>query len=228
MPASPPIEPLVALNVPVPTPSMLTPSLALLVELTESHGSVLPELLTTSTAGPPVALASDWPADGMLNEPAVWTLKAGEEPETVVSCMSFPLPSPNAVPEPVVPASFTPPLPEFVTVMSSNVLAEPRLVVPAPAAASRPAAPFVVIEIVPVEAKFTVPVLLSFTPVSPVVAELPSPLLTVRFETLVVVPLFVSSSAPGWVPLVPLSTTYRPSSVTVFAPRPVPKMPPPV
>jgi hypothetical protein len=37
-----------------------------------------------------------------------------------------------------------------VTVMSSNVDALPRLVVPAPAAATRPGAPFVVIEIVPV------------------------------------------------------------------------------
>src|SRR3954451_11094034 len=162
---------------------MLTPSLALLVELTLSNGIVEPLLLTTSTAGPPVALTSDRPPDGTLNEPAVWTLNAAGEPDTVVSDRSVPLPSPNAVPDPVVPASLTPPLPELVTVMSSNVLADPRLVVPAPAAASRPAAPLVVIEIVPVEAKLTVPALLSRTPSSVVVALLPSPLVTMRFET---------------------------------------------
>src|SRR4051812_17600545 len=194
MPASPPTDPLVALNVPVPMLSMLTPSLALLVELTPSKGIVEPLLLTTSTAGPPVALTSDWPPDGTLKEPAVWTLNAAGEPDTVVSDMSVPLPSPNAVPEPVVLFRLTPPAPEFVTVMSSKVEAEPRLVALPVPEATRPAAPLVVIEIVPVEAKLTVPVLLSLTPVSPVVAELPSPLLTVRFETFVVVPVLVSSS----------------------------------
>src|SRR4051812_44295895 len=98
MPASPPIVPLVALNVPVPLESRLTPSLALLVELTLSHGIVEPLELVTSTAGPPVALTSDWPADGMLNEPELWTLKPAKEPWVVVSERSVPLPSPNAVP----------------------------------------------------------------------------------------------------------------------------------
>src|SRR5919112_2015829 len=172
VPASPPTVPLVAEKVPVPIESMLMPSLALFVELTPSNAIVLPLELTTSTAGPPVALMSDWPPDGTLNEPEVWALKAAGEPETVVSWRSLPLPSPYAVPEPVVPDRLTPPAPEFVTVMSSNVEALPRLVVPAPAAATRPGAPFVVIEIVPAEAKCTGPVAFSFTPASPVVAEL--------------------------------------------------------
>src|SRR4051812_28007320 len=201
MPASPPTEPLVALKVPVPRPSRLMPSFALLVELTESNAIVLPLELTTSTAGPPVALTSDWPPDGTVKEPAVWALNAAGAPDTVVRLRSVPEPSPNEVPDPVVLARSTPPLPEFVTVMSSNVLAVPRLVL----AASRPAAPLVVIEIVPVPAKLTVPALLSLTPSSVVVAELLSPLLTVRFEMLNV-PVDPLSSRPGWVPLVPLST----------------------
>ena len=115
---------------------------------------------------------------------------------------------------PVVLVRLTPPLPEPVTVMVSKVLV-PRLV----PVASRPLAPAVVIEIVPAGAKFTVPALLSRTPVAPLV-------LTVRSETLCV-PVVPSSSRPGWVPAVPVSMTLTSVIVDPVTPAP-PLMPPPV
>ena len=87
---------------------------------------------------------------------------------------------------PVVLVMLTPPVPEPVTVIWSNVLVP--MVVPV---ASRPLAPALVIEIVPVGAKFTVPALLSSTPVAPFV-------LTVRLLRLNV-PVVPLSSSPGCV-----------------------------
>src|SRR4051812_35231719 len=97
MPASPPIEPLVALKVPVPRPSRLMPSFALFVELTASNGRVAPLVLTTSTAGPPVALTSATPPDGTLIVPALFRTNAPGAPDDVTRLRSVPEPSPNVV-----------------------------------------------------------------------------------------------------------------------------------
>ena len=107
------------------------------------------------------------PAAGTDTVPAFESANAAVAPLVVVSARS-----PNVV-VPVVLVMLTPPAPEPVTVMASNVLV-PRLVPVAPPVASRPAAPLVVIEMLPVGAKVTVPALLSRTPVAPLV-------LTVRF-----------------------------------------------
>ena len=120
---------------------------------------------------------------------------------------------------PVVLVMLTPPAPEPVTVMASNVLV-PRSVPEAPPVASRPAAPLVVIEMLPVGAKITVPALLSRTPVAPLV-------LTVRLETLKV-PVVASSSSPGWVPAVPVSMMLTSSIVPPPVSPVLPAMPPPV
>jgi hypothetical protein len=55
IPAAPVMSPLAAENVPVPRPARLTPSPALLVELTTSKASETALVPMTSTAGPPVA-----------------------------------------------------------------------------------------------------------------------------------------------------------------------------
>ena len=78
----------------------------------------------TSTAGPPVALTFVVPAAGTDTVPALESPKAAVAPLVVVSARS-----PNVV-VPVVLVRFTPPLPEPVTVMASNVL------VPRPRAAT--------------------------------------------------------------------------------------------
>ena len=214
MPAAPAIVPLVALNVPVPRPPRLMPSFALLVELTASNASVAPVVPVTSTAGPPVALRLSVPAAGTDTVPALDSRNAGAVPLVVVSARS-----PNVV-VPVVFVRFTPPLPEPVTVIVSNTLV-PMLVPLAPPVATRPAAPpLVVMEIVPAEAKLTVPALLSRTPVAPLV-------LTVRFEMLNV-PAVESSSRPGCVPAVPVSAMLTSSIVPPPVSPDDPAMPPPV
>ena len=101
--------------------------------------------------------------------PALESAKAGVAPLVVVSARS-----PNVV-VPVVLVMLTPPVPEPVTVMASNVA---RAHVDAGGTATgrgRPAALAEVIEMLPVGAKVTVPALLSRTPVAPLV-------LTVRLE----------------------------------------------
>ena len=70
----------------------------------------------TSTAGPPVALTFAVPAAGTDTVPALESANAAVAPLVVVSARS-----PNVV-VPVVLVMFTPPLPEPVTVMASNVL----------------------------------------------------------------------------------------------------------
>jgi hypothetical protein len=141
-------------------------------------------------------------------------LNAGATPDVVVSERSVPTPSPNVV-VPVVFTMFTPPLPDPVTVMSSNSLPAPMFVV----VTSRPMAPVLVIEMIPLEAKLAVPAALRSIPVAPFVD-------TVRFERLQV-PLVLSSSTPGWVPAVPVSTTFTSSMVPPASPAP-PAIPPPV
>ena len=148
MPAAP-VMPLLASaeNVPVPSPSRLTPSLALLVESTSSNASVAPLCRRTSTAGPPVALTFAVPAAATVTVPTFESPNAAVAPDVVVSARSVPTPSPNVV-VPVVFVMLTPPLPEPVTVIESNVLL-PMLVPPTPPVATRPAALPLVIEIVP-------------------------------------------------------------------------------
>ena len=201
MPAAPVSVPPDALNVPEPRPSRLMPLPALFVELTVSKASVGPLVPLTSTAGPPVALTFAVPPAGTVTLPALLSRKAAALPDVVVSAR---LPK---VVVPVVPVSDTPPLPEAVTVMSSTTLPVPRLV----PAASSPRAPFVVIEIVPAEARLTVPALLRRTPIDPLVTPVAALLSTVRAETSNV-PVVPSSSRPGCVPAVPVSTM-RTSSI---------------
>ena len=175
----------------MPNPSRLMPSPVLLVESTSSKSKPVALVLVPVTliAGPPVALTLAVPPEGTVTVPALPRLKAGAMPDVVVRLRSVPLPSPNVV-VPVVPDMLTPPEPEPVTVMSSKTLPEPMLVgVAAVPVASRPFAPALVIEMVPVGAKFVVPALLRRTPVAPLVE-------TVRLEMLKV-PVVASSSRPG-------------------------------
>ena len=84
----------------------------------------------TSTAGPPVALTFAVPAAGTDTVPAFESPKAAGAPDVVVSERAA-----NVV-VPVVPDMLTPPLPEPVTVIASNVLV-PMLVRRAPRARPR-------------------------------------------------------------------------------------------
>ena len=109
----------------------------------------------------------------------------------------------------------TPPLPEPVTVIWSNVLVP--MAVPV---ASRPLAPALVIVMLLAGAKITVPALLSSTPVAL--------LLTVKLLMLNV-PVVALSSSPACVPAVPTASTTLTSSIVPPPVSPVvPAMPPPV
>ena len=144
--------------------------------------------------------------------PAFESAKAAVAPLVVVSARSA-----NVV-VPVVLVMLTPPVLEPVTVMASNTLVPRFTPVAPPPVAIRPGAPLLVIEILPAEAKLTVPALLSRTPVAPLV-------LTVRLE-MAKVPVVPSSSSPGWVPAVPLSRMLTSSIVPLTSPVP-PAIPPP-
>ena len=104
------------------------------------------------SAGPPVAEMFAVPPPGTLTVPAELMSSAGVVPDVVVRLRSVPEPLPSCV-VPEMLNSRTPPLPEPVTVMSSNTLPAPMFVV----SASSAAAPLVVTEIVPADRKFTVP-----------------------------------------------------------------------
>ena len=179
--------PPVAVNVPVPSPSRLMPSFALVLELTSSNASVAPLVALTSTAGPPVALMLAVPVAGTDTLPAL--LRRKPVPPVVVSERS-----PNVV-DPGVGlvglVMLTPPVAEPVTLIASNVLV-PMLVF----VAVRPGAPALAIVIVLAGVKLTVPALLSSTPVAL--------LLTVKLLMLNV-PVVPLSSSPGCVPVVPVS-----------------------
>ena len=139
-----------------------------------------------STAAPPVADTFEVPAAATVTLPALFRRKA-DGPEVVVRLRSVPNPSPKVV-EPVVLDMLIAPDPEPVTAISSNTLV-PMLV---PVALSA-FAPAVVIEIVPADAKFTVPALLRSTPTEPDVWPVAAPSLMTRLEMLKV-PVVPSSS----------------------------------
>ena len=207
------MSPLRAVKVPVPKASRLIPSVLLLVESTSSKSKVPAPVM--SMAGPPVAETLSVPAASTVSVP-VWVEKnAAVVPEVVVKAKSVPEPSPRAR-VPVVAVRPTAPVGEPVTVIASMTLAVPKLV-EAPAASSA-RAPVVVIEIVPAEARLMVPALFNRTPIAPLVE-------TVRSE-MFQVPVVASSSRPGWVPAVPVSTMVTSLIVPPASPLP-PAMPPP-
>ena len=142
---------------------------------------------------PPVADTFEVPAAATVTLPALFRRKA-DGPEVVVRLRSVPNRSPKVV-EPVVLDMLIAPDPEPVTAISSNTLV-PMLV------ALSAFAPAVVIEIVPADAKFTVPALLRSTPTEPDVWPVAVLLLMTRLEMLKV-PVVPSSSREAWVPAVP-------------------------
>ena len=166
-------------NVPAPRPASEMPCVVLPDELTVSRSRppiVVPETLS---AGPPVAEMFAVPPPGTLTVPAELISSAGAVPDVVVRFRSVPEPLPSCV----VPErlnSRTPPLPEPVTVMSSNTLPVPMFVV----SASSAAAPLVVTEIVPAERKFTVPAPLRTMPFALAGGVVAALLSTVRSEML--------------------------------------------
>ena len=162
MPAAPAIVPLAAVNVPVPRPARLMPSLALLVESTSSKASV-GAAGAGDVDGRAAGRADVRRAGGRHRDGAGVGEQEGGAWRRVVVVSAR---SPNVV-VPVVLVRLTPPLPEPVTVMASKVLVP--MLVPVASRATRAARAAVVIEIVPAAAKLTVPALLSRTPVAPLV-----------------------------------------------------------